>query len=42
MKISPIQRGQNKALWSPNKTLEIGFNWYISAVQADVDALYGD
>lgn len=42
MKISPIQRGQNKALWSPNKTLEIGFNWYISDVQADVDTLYGD
>lgn len=25
-----------------NKTLEIGFNWYISVTQADVDALYGD
>lgn len=42
MKIFPTQSGQNKALWSPNKTLEIEFNWYISAAQADVDALYGD
>lgn len=42
MKISPTQRGQNKALWSPNKTLKIGFNWYINAAQADVNALYGD